>query len=246
MRFYKAEQTQDFTLEKMYYADDWDIIELGIKFNPSKMIEWYNQLYKDFGHLEFDFQRDTHLLDIEDSRLAVQNNFCGTGMEGSTEARSPIYGFTLGWPVDRDLPMPPHNQANKDIFPETSMPNFMDEAKWLDKFKFGYINDFLNALEGIEINAPTLTIHEPNAEIKSHIDSKLKKIHIVIKTNSDNWFTFGENHARKYLMEPGRCYIINTHIHHGTLNKGNTPRAHILGRIDDSQILELLKINKSI
>ena len=47
-------------------------------------------------------------------------------------------------------------------------------------------------------------------------------------------------------MEAGKAYIINTHIHHGTLNEGNTERAHILARIQSDKMFDCLNLQGTV
>ena len=67
-----------------------------------------------------------------------------------------------------------------------------------------------------------------------------------LKTNDKNVFCFGPNHERKYPMEAGKAYIINTHIHHGTLNEGTTERAHILARIQSDKMFDCLNLQGTV
>lgn len=241
MRFYRGKDLEKLDYDTIYNGDDWDIIELNVSWDSTKASEWYKEVWEKFGHLDFNFNRDQHLIDVPDSQMAYTENFCGTGMQ------IPIHGFTLGWPIDRDdYPLPPHNQANKELFPETLAPDFIETSLWLDKYKFGYMKDITNIFENYRLYLPTLTIHEPGGIINPHVDSRVKKMHMIIETNEENYFTFGEDHARQYLMEPAKAYIINTHIPHGTINKGKTARAHILLRIEEEEMMDLLKLEAHI
>jgi hypothetical protein len=79
--------------------------------------------------------------------------------------------------------------------------------------------------------------HFPGLEVVTHVDGPAKKIHIPLQTNEFAYFTFGDKKERKYNLEVGKAYLINTNISHGTENLGDEARIHLLSRVD-SEFLE--------
>ena len=240
MKMIKNYKANDIDINDLHTNKDWDIIELNWKLDPVKAEEYFNEVEKKFRkETYFNFTDFPDLLDIEISKQYMEGNYCGYYC-------GPIGGYTIGWPIDRDIPIPPPNQVNKEVFPEVLDPEFEDKATLLDRYNFGYMKDLVNFLGDIEMGQPVITMHGPGAEIKPHVDSQVKKIHIVLKTNDKNVFCFGPNHERKYHMEAGKAYIINTHIHHGTLNEGTTERAHILARIQSDKMFDCLNLQGTV
>ena len=236
----KGYNAENIDINALHSSKNWDILELNWHLDPAKAIDYYNQVNQKFrDKTYFNFTDFPDLLDIEYSKQYMEGNYCGYYC-------GPIGGYTIGWPLDRDIPIPPPNQVNKEIFPEVMDPEFQDKATLLEKYNFGYMKELVNFLGDIEMGQPVITIHGPGAEIKPHVDSQVLKIHIVLKTNDKNVFCFGPNHERKYPMEAGKAYIINTHSHHGTLNEGDEERAHILARISEEKMLDCLKLQGTV
>ena len=80
-----------------------------------------------------------------------------------------------------------------------------------------------------DVRQTVISVHPSTTEIKQHIDNdEFFKIHIPIETNSKSCFVFGD---KKYNLEVGKAYFINTKNKHGTINNGNTDRAHLIFKI---------------
>jgi uncharacterized RmlC-like cupin family protein len=47
-------------------------------------------------------------------------------------------------------------------------------------------------------------------------------------------------------MVPGKVYMINPSVPHGTINLGSTDRVHILSRIDPEFVPEFAKLHTNI
>jgi hypothetical protein len=113
-------------------------------------------------------------------------------------------------------------------------------------YKFGILNSMIETLTLPALRQMLIALHPPGLKVDTHTDGKTRKLHVPFYTNKDAVFTFGENRERKYHMELGKGYIINTLVPHGTENNGNTERVHLLSRVDDSFMHSLLSLNCNI
>jgi len=236
-RFIKNYDPKDITLDLLYNTNDWDLIELNYDLDPAKLTEWWTDVQSKFPHLFFGFNDNAHKLDLEKSKELVEQGYCGYYC-------GPIEGLTLAWPVDRDEPLPPPTQANLELFPEVNKDTFFHDAKIMEKFEYGYFKEIVETLGRDAFRQAIITLHYPGMYIKQHIDSKVLKLHIPIETNENACFTFGENRetATSYHFKLGKIYILNTGDWHGTSNDSEFRRAHIITRIADWHILDVINM----
>lgn len=228
----------EITDELLYYGEDWDAIELNYELDPKELDNWYQWLKENFEHMHFDFYNFPNLINREISDQYMRYGYCGYYC-------GPISGFTLSWPVDRDIPIPPPSQANKEMFPETLDPSFYDKCQIRPKFREGYLNTMIDALGEDSFIQAIVTVHDEGAKIMQHCDSRVKKLHIPLRTHENAVFKFGEDGEREFNMKVGKIYVLNTHIHHGTDNPGPGERAHILTRVDEDSIHDVLALENN-
>lgn len=219
----------------LYESNDWDLVELNYNLDVTKLTEWYNEVSDKFSYLRYDFNSMPEKLNLEKSKEKVENGYCGYYC-------GPIDGITFSWPIDRDEPLPPPTQANLDIFPEINYETFFHDAKLMNKFRFGYLNEMLNILDEDNFKQMIITTHYPNMYIRQHIDSKVLKMHIPVETHEGALFHFGPNRERSYHLKLGKAYILNTGDWHGTSNNGNRTRSHIITRVSPLKLDNLLKL----
>lgn len=224
--------THDF----LYNTNDWDLIELNYELDPIKLSEWYNQLSQDFGYIRFEFDKNPEKLNLEVSKRMVEEGYCGYYC-------GPIDGMTLAWPTERYEPLPPPAQANSDYFPELNYKTFIDDAKIMTKFKFGYLNEMLEVLGEDSFRQMVITTHHPGMYIRQHIDSKVLKLHIPVLTHDNALFHFGKDkELGSYNMKLGKIYILNTGDYHGTTNEGEFKRSHIITRVMPDQLQKIIRL----
>ena len=110
MKMIKDYKANDIDINDLHTNKDWDIIELNWKLDPVKAEEYFNQVEEKFRkETYFNFTDFPDLLDIEISKQYMEGNYCGYYC-------GPIGGYTIGWPIDRDIPIPPPNQVNKEVY----------------------------------------------------------------------------------------------------------------------------------
>lgn len=233
LRIIRNYSLSDIDLAFLYDNNDWDIIELNYKIDGAALQEWWRQVEIDFNFMKFNFTDNADRIDMEISKEMVDMGLCGYYC-------GPIDGMTLAWPVERYEPLPPPTQANRSVFPEVNLDTFIDDAKILTRFNFGYFNTLLETLGYDSFRQALVTTHHPRMYIRQHIDSKVLKLHIPIETNENALFHFGENKERSYHMQVGRVYILNTGDWHGTSNESDLKRSHIITRVTKNHILDLI------
>lgn len=215
--------------EKYLLSDSWDIINCKISLDVDGLVDWYNIICEAYKHLRFDFSVSSVLKEeyvTKDDTYGYDNVLKGN-----------IFSWTLDWPVEKELPIPPVFAANEDLFPELK-----ENQKFVlqEKYKFGYFNDVCKKLGSDFFKYSRITVHDTNAVIEKHTDGiKGIRVHIPIISNNESKFLFGEKLDREYVLEPGNVYIINTQVPHSTVNKGPT-RAHIITDPGIDKILGLL------
>ena len=88
----------------------------------------------------------------------------------------------------------------------------------------------------------SIAVHPPGTVINLHIDNpKWLKIHIPIKGNNQSYFIF---EGEKFVFEPGKAYLVNTSLNHGTNNLGTTDRAHFFFKIPEDKVNDVLQVKQ--
>lgn len=88
----------------------------------------------------------------------------------------------------------------------------------------------------------SIAVHPPGTVINLHVDTpKWIKIHIPITGNEQSYFIF-EN--EQFVFQPGKAYLVNTALMHGTNNFGTTNRAHLFFKVPVDMIESVLKVKK--
>lgn len=220
-------------IDFLYNTNDWDLIELNYTLDKDKLYQWWKTIEEEFSFMKFNFDDNSERLDISESKQLVEWGLCGYYC-------GPIDGITLAWPRERYEPLPPPQQANLDLFPEVNRDTFIDDAKILSKFKFGYFKDMIEILGDDSFRQAVITTHHPGMYIRQHIDSKVLKLHIPLETNENALFHFGKDKERNYHMQLGKIYILNTGDWHGTTNESSEKRSHMITRITKSHISKII------
>lgn len=205
-------------------SNDWDIIELNLRLDPAQLTEYINIVNRDLAHLYFDFSRKEYLRP-EVYQEYIDNNKVFNYMGN-------IGGWSVSWPVERDIPCPGQYQALPEKYPELSNCDFYYDSKIMSCYNFGYYKKIYNILTDASLRQSLLAKHHAGLYVLKHVDGENKKLHIPFQTNPRAVFTFGDNLERSYHMELGKIYLINPSVPHGTSNAGETDRIHLLTRVD--------------
>ncbi len=222
-RFIKDYDPLDLTTD-FIKSLDWDVIELKCQLDPVQLTEYVTILKRDFQHLYFDFTYEKYLRPEVYEKYVKDNqvfNYIGK-----------IGGWTISWPVDRDIPIPGQYQAKPEMYPELKTADFYYDSKIQSQYNFGYLKTLHEKLTERALRQMLMSNHPPGLYVLKHTDGESKKLHIPFETNDKATFSFGENLERVYHMELGKMYLINPCVPHGTDNQGNSDRIHLLSRVD--------------
>jgi hypothetical protein len=239
MRLLKPKDITD--VNALFDSLEWDIIELDFSIDKDNLEFYYTQLKTRLQNLCFSFNSKEYL------RPEIYDRFQKENAVGNYQGN--VQGWSVSWPIERDIPCPSKSQANVDMYPE--LQNLDEEKFYYDcvpqqVYKFGILNKMLETLSLQSLRQMLIALHPSGLKVNTHTDGKTRKLHVPFYTNKDAVFTFGENRERTYHMELGKGYIINTLVPHGTENNGSTERVHLLSRVDDDFMQSLLLINCNI
>ena len=223
------------TLERLYDSNDWDLIELNYNIDSPGLKTWWETMLATFPETVFNFNKNYDLLNLERSKELVENGYCGYYC-------GPIDGITLAWPTERYEPLPPPIQCNNDLYPEVNFNTFIDDAKILPKYYFGYFKELVDILGKDAFRQAIASRHYPGMYIRQHIDSKRLKLHIPIETPDGSYFHFGKDRDRKYHMQLGKIYILNTGDWHGTSNDTDQFRTHLITRVTREHVMKIIEL----
>jgi uncharacterized RmlC-like cupin family protein len=217
---------------KFVVSDAWDIVEFDLTLNEIKIAEYLQTIITDFNKYRFDFNSKDYLNDDTYKRYLEENKV--TNYVGN------ITGWTLSWPIERDIPIPSQVHANLEIYPELKTSNLYYDSKLMNKYNFGYMATLHDALSVKFLRQMIITKHRPGVKTVTHVDGERKKIHIPLQSDKDAIFHFGPNGEREYTMDVGKIYMINPSVPHGTINKGSLDRYHLISRVDFDFISQVL------
>jgi len=217
----------------LYETNDWDLIELNYNVDSDALKAWWNKMLDEYPELVFNFNIHHEKLNLDKSKEMVENGYCGYYC-------GPIDGITLAWPIERYEPLPPPFQCNRELYPEINSETFIDDAKILPRFLFGYFKTLVTDLGIDAFRQAIVSRHYPGMYIKQHIDSKRLKLHIPIDTTEESYFHFGKNRERSYHMKLGKIYILNTGDWHGTSNNTEFERTHLITRVTREQVMKVI------
>ena len=217
----------------LYESNDWDLVEFDFRVSQEGLTDWYLHMRETFPECVFAFDTQKQKLNIEKSKELVSTGKCGVYC-------GPIEGMTLAWPIERYEALPPPTQCNPDLYPEVNVDTYIDDAKIMSKYKFGYFSTLVNGLGDDAVRQAIVVHHYPKMKILQHLDSKDPlKLHIPVISHKDAIFCFGDEAEREWYMEPGKVYLLNTGTMHGTYNPSGD-RVHIITRVKRHYLPKLL------
>lgn len=132
---------------------------------------------------------------------------------------------------DPKLPCPPYDiKHDDDVTGDFQTPT---------ELLYGPVKIIVDAFP--DIRQTVISAHPPGTLIKEHVDNdEFIKIHIPIITNKQSYFTFTD---KKYNLEIGKAYLINTTLKHGTINEGDNDRVHLIFKLPVEHVDLILSNN---
>lgn len=141
-----------------------------------------------------------------------------------------IYGWGIQSNLpDLEMPCPPYNIHKKgsDDYKDTKLVfNFAKKIRKIFPFS----------------RQLSISAHPPGTKINLHVDTEsYLKIHIPIKSNNKSYFFFEKE---KFVLTPGKIYLVNTSKMHGTVNEGDTFRIHLFFKVPVDKIGKVLELRE--
>ena len=239
-------------------SKDWDIIELDWNLDSLFLQSWYEQVHEQYNHLYFSWRKEEYLkekyhLKNIDTAFAGEVGAEGRGVhdEGyhiikyikdQLEIPEEILVMEISWYCEKEIPCTPKWAGREDLYPELINPG---EKTVQEKFKFGYFKKLYDQLGEAVWRDTSIRHHQPGVVLGKHIDGPdVQRLHIPVDSDPNALFLYGENLEREYNMKPGKAYVINAAIPHGTINKSKESRVHIQTKPTHENLLKIL--NKEI
>jgi hypothetical protein len=175
----------------------------------------YNELFSYLLTLEKNFKGYKWTSDLADD------------VDGASKHKiDGVYGWGIQSNLsDLERPCPPYNvhKLGGDDYKDTKL--VFDFAEKI-RNKFSYSRQV------------SIAAHPPGTKINLHTDTdSYLKVHVPILSNDRAYFFFEKE---KFVMQPGKMYLVNTQKLHGTVNEGHTIRTHLFFKIPIDKIDEIL------
>jgi hypothetical protein len=182
--------------------------------------------------LEFSLQELTEYFDyLESSWIHLRWD---SDRNDTVDAEKHVLDGVYGWGIQSNLtdltvPCPPyhvHKDGTQEYRDTALMFGFAERIKQV----FPYSRQH------------SIAVHPPGTVIGMHIDTpKWLKIHIPITGNDKSFFIFEDE---QFVFQPGKAYLVNTSLMHGTNNLGSTNRANFFFKVPADKIEDVLKIKQ--
>ena len=117
MRLLKPKDITD--VNALFDSLEWDIIELDFSIDKDNLEFYYTQLKTRLQNLCFSFNSKEYL------RPEIYDRFQKENAVGNYQGN--VQGWSVSWPIERDIPCPSKSQANVDMYPELQN---LDEEKF--------------------------------------------------------------------------------------------------------------------
>lgn len=218
---------------------DWDIIELDINIDHSSMLDWYNTILENYENAQFNVSK-TELM--KEELRDKMTEFAEQHLWGTPKQ------WTLQWSVLRDDAIPFRYVADPTQFPEILQDDFDEKFNTLlPQYYFGGFKDLIDTFGEGAWEVSRLVQMDKNTGLKPHTDIKppefLPRMHYQIKYNSNAYWWFGENMERKYTLEQGKLYIMNTAVLHAAKNEDDEPWVMLHSNPTNSAIDKLFRLS---
>jgi hypothetical protein len=220
---------------------NWDIIELNIDINHLEVRDWFNIVSEKFGNMQFNVSK-TELMkpEIRDRMKEFQEqHLWGTPKQ-----------WTLQWSVQRDDAIPFRYIADPAQYPEILEDDFDKKFNTpLEQYYFGGFKKLVELLGDGAWEVARLVQLDKDTGLKKHVDIQppqfLPRMHYQIEYTQNAAWWFGENMERKYVLENGKLYIMNTAVLHTAKNEDDLPWVMLHSNPTDDAINKLFKMSRN-
>lgn len=191
------------------------------EIDVDKLRQWYNDLENNYSDWKFYVGENHHVW-----REPIVDPLGINGHYLPDDA----YYYTLCWNDDSPGPKPFEQGCAKPEYQDNDNDELNPRACFT-----GYALDVVKCLP-YRTKKWLVTVHTPGTKFITHQDAPDKlRIHIPIYTNTDSdWVIDGV----EYHMPVGHAYLVNTTLPHSLVNKGNTNRIHIYGKVWTKDVID--------
>jgi aspartyl/asparaginyl beta-hydroxylase (cupin superfamily) len=175
-------------------------------------------------NIKFNYQ------ELADYYFKVKHDF--VHLEWTLDTPCPIHGYgILSNLKNPSKPISP--LSGKDSTPEDEkLPAFTNRTPLV----FGFAEKVLETFDDVEELG--ITSHTSGSMLPPHIDKDAHlRIHFPIEVDEKSYFIFGD---KKYNLQPGKAYLINTKRTHATHNQGSKTRTHLLFKIPMGRVNDII------
>lgn len=220
---------------------DWDVIELRSKVNSPGLMEWYSNMSTTLEQAKWiacDEYEEKYFNPAMKRRWWAAN-------PNKYKDKAPFWWY-MNWPIERYDPLPFAFLANRDLFPEAYSDTYSDQDNpLLSKYNVGEFAE-LYELYGKYLKAIRTIVLPEHSGLMLHVDmpypNVIIRLHIQLDINENCEWQFGHVAERKYVMKPGKMYLVNTAVPHSVSNFGGKDWVMIYGTPHSQDINEILRL----
>lgn len=230
----------DFNLADLQNVD-WDVIELKPTVDTQALMDWYRTMSSTLSEAKWiacdEYEEKYFNPEMKRRWWAANPN--------KYSSRAPFWWY-MNWPIERYDPLPFAFLANKEIFPEAYLDSYDDQTNpLLSKYNFGAFAELYKQY-GEYLSAVRTIVLPEGAGLGLHVDmpypNVIIRLHIQLDINENCEWQFGHAADRRYVMEPGKMYLVNTAVPHSVSNFGGVDWVMIYGTPDRQDINNLLQL----
>ena len=212
----------------MPYLQKYEIVDLGWKIKPwfkidkHRMLEWYNDLERDYSSWKFSYEKHKYMWKRDPG---------GNGDNGHLFMPDTSW-YTLCHNSDIEGPLPPERSMSISELQD------VDDHKLNPRKCFtGYGLEVVESMP-IRNKRALVSITTPGTKLALHQDQPDKlRYHITIKTNDRfKWVIDNEDID---IPCDGWVYLVNTSLPHMIINNGTTDRISMYGKVWTEDVIKL-------
>ncbi len=187
----------------------------NFKFSHQELLDYFNSVEENFSHLRWN-AKDNDLQGMLEGKTHRVEGMCSYAIQSNyKDPNRPCMSYHVQDKTDTDYD-----------------GSFQVETDLV----FGFAKKLIDTIPNIR--QTVISIHPPGTFIDFHVDSvEFVKVHIPIITTEHSYFKF---EGTDYNLEVGNAYLINTTIPHGTDNRDNDTRIHLIFKIPSDSVESFL------
>lgn len=201
--------------------NDWELIKLNITVDTTSAMAWVKEVEEKNRDCIWRWTEAASYVDVEAEQL---NLWISRQLERS-QTQEPEQ-WMLQWSYQREGVLPFEALASKKIYPEVADPNFLHIWNQnLEKYMFGFWKKYYDIFGETVFPVSRLVRFPKDCGLGPHTDTGadqpfLIRMHTIPDVGPEHYFAFGpKEDQRRYYLEPGCTYLLNTGIPHCAINR---------------------------